>query len=52
MLGNAAVQLIALGELDSIAQARAIVAGMNLPGTVEPRPTSQWHDAYQRMRPA
>ena len=50
VLGNAAVQLIALGSLASIAQARQIVAGMNASGRIEPRQTSQWHDAYQRMQ--
>ena len=50
VLGNAAVQLIALGSLASIAQARQIVAGMNASGRIEPRQTSQWNDAYQRMQ--
>ena len=52
VLGNAAVQLIALGELDSIAQARQIIAGLDNRGTYAPQPTSQWDDAYQRMQPA
>jgi len=49
VLGNAAVQFIALGELASIAQARQIVAEMGIINTYEPQQTPQWNETYQRM---
>jgi rhamnulokinase len=49
VLGNAAVQLIALGELESIADARQLIAAMPDAQTYEPRQTDQWRDAYHEM---
>jgi rhamnulokinase len=46
VLGNAAVQLIALGELENIAQARQIIAEMGVTKVYEPQHTAQWTDAY------
>jgi rhamnulokinase len=47
-LGNALVQLIALGELGSIAEARRLVAGMGELERYEPRDTAWWDEAYER----
>ena len=50
VLGNAAVQLIALGELSSIAEARQIIAGMGVTRTYHPAEKARWDEAYQRMK--
>lgn len=50
VLGNALVQLIALGELSNIAQARQLVATMGITRRYEPQDTAAWQAAYQRYR--
>jgi rhamnulokinase len=50
MLGNAAVQFIALGELNNIGEARQMIAEMGITQTYQPQQTEQWRDAYQRMQ--
>lgn len=50
VLGNAAVQFIALGELDSIQESRRIIANMGVTQFYQPRQTPQWNDAYLRLR--
>jgi sugar (pentulose or hexulose) kinase len=52
VLGNALVQLITLGELRNIAEARALVATMAGQQRYEPQDTSMWEDAYRRYRQA
>ena len=52
VIGNALVQLIALGELRDIAEARALVATMSDLQHYEPHDTADWNDAYQRYRQA
>ncbi len=49
VLGNAAVQFIALGEIDSIAQARQIIANMKVTKQYTPQNSDQWHEAYTRL---
>lgn len=49
-LGNIVMQLLALGEIESLAAARALIT-QSFPGeTFEPRPDAHWDDAYQRFR--
>jgi rhamnulokinase len=49
-LGNAIVQLIALGQLDSVADGRALLArSVNLVH-YEPRDTARWSEEYARFR--
>lgn len=48
VLGNALVQLIALGELANIHQARQLVATMAPPRRYEPQHTDVWQAAYAR----
>jgi rhamnulokinase len=50
VIGNALVQLIALGEIADLGQARAIVAGMDELRRYEPRNKAVWDDAYERYR--
>ncbi|NLX10930.1 MAG: rhamnulokinase [Chloroflexi bacterium] len=50
-LGNAIVQLIALGEIENVAQARAILSQSIETVTFEPKHTEAWEDAYRRFRP-
>jgi sugar (pentulose or hexulose) kinase len=50
VIGNALVQLIALGEIADLQQARAIVAGMAELRRYEPRDKAVWDDAYERYR--
>lgn len=50
VLGNALVQLIALGELRNIAEARALVATMGGLQRYEPQDIIGWSDAYGRYR--
>lgn len=47
-LGNALVQLITLGDLDNITQARALLAQMPDTRTYEPQHTARWDDAFVR----
>jgi rhamnulokinase len=49
VLGNAAVQFIANAELESIGQARQIIADMGITKTYQPEHTQAWHDAYQKL---
>ncbi len=48
-LGNAIVQLISLGELADIRQARAALSQTLDTGTYEPQQTQEWEAAYQRF---
>jgi len=50
-LGNAIVQLIALGELKNVAEARAMLAGSLELVVYEPENGGAWDAAYQRFRP-
>ncbi len=50
VIGNALVQLIALGEVAGIAQGRQIVAGMAGQRRFEPAGTAAWDAAYERLR--
>lgn len=50
VLGNALVQLIALGEIANLAEARQLVAGMGETRRYEPRRTEDWDAAYTRYR--
>jgi sugar (pentulose or hexulose) kinase len=49
-IGNAIVQLIALGKIGSLAEARAALAASQALVTYEPRHAATWDDAYQRFR--
>ncbi len=48
VFGNAAVQLIACGELGSIAEARQIIADMNVTRLYQPTPGDFWDSAVER----
>jgi rhamnulokinase len=50
VIGNALVQLIALGELANLTQARQIVAGMAELKHYEPQETAVWDEAYSRFK--
>lgn len=49
-LGNAIVQLIALGELRDIAEGRVIVGAMGSTDRYDPQNHSEWDEAYRRIR--
>jgi rhamnulokinase len=49
-MGNAIVQLIALGELSSMSQAREILSQTVGTKIYEPQDTSQWDEAYGRYQ--
>ncbi len=49
-VGNLLVQAMALGELSSLADARAVVADSFSPVLYQPRQRGQWDDAYDRFR--
>ena len=49
-LGNAAVQLVALGELADVAEVRAVVARTAEIRTCSPRPEARWEEAAARLR--
>jgi rhamnulokinase len=49
-LGNAIVQLVALGEIGDLAQAREILSRSVETATYEPRSTSAWDEAYGRFQ--
>jgi len=49
VLGNAAVQFVASGQLRDIAHARQVIAGMGITKTYAPSDGTQWVEAYQRM---
>jgi rhamnulokinase len=48
-LGNVAVQLVTLGALRSLAEARALVASAFPPSTFTPRNRQPWDDAATRF---
>jgi rhamnulokinase len=48
-LGNAAVQLAALGELDGLADIRRVVAASTSVQEYQPHPTSDWEAAAERF---
>lgn len=50
VIGNALVQLIALGEIGDLRQARHIVAGMTELNRYEPEDTAVWQEAYGRYQ--
>jgi rhamnulokinase len=50
VLGNALVQLISLGELSSLQEARRIVAQSGQLGRFEPRDVTIWEDAFGRYQ--
>jgi sugar (pentulose or hexulose) kinase len=49
-LGNAIVQLIALGEIADVSQARAILSRSVETVTYQPKHGAAWEEAYQRFR--
>ena len=50
VIGNALVQLIALGEMGDLAQARQVVAGMGELKRYEPQEASNWGEVYGRFQ--
>jgi rhamnulokinase len=50
VIGNALVQLISLGEIADLAQARQIVADMAELNTYEPEETAVWGEANGRYQ--
>lgn len=50
VIGNALVQLIALGELEDLRQARQLVASMGELRRFEPQERHAWDEAYERYR--
>jgi rhamnulokinase len=50
LVGNVLVQAMALGELATLAEARALVAGSFAPKTYEPSGVSEWREARDRFR--
>jgi rhamnulokinase len=48
--GNALMQLIALGELGGLAEARQVAANMAGMKRYEPDQTTEWKDAFERYR--
>lgn len=48
-LGNAIVQLVALGEFKDVAEARALLSQSDELRTYEPRQTADWDAAYERF---
>lgn len=50
-LGNAVVQLITLGKLESLAAARQVVAQSTATTTYQPQHQEAWDDAYARFLP-
>jgi rhamnulokinase len=49
-LGNGIVQLIALGEIGDLWQAREILNRSVETTTYEPHPSAEWNDAYGRFQ--
>jgi rhamnulokinase len=49
VIGNALVQLIALGEIADIHQGRQLVAQMSNLKRYEPAPRTDWQEAYTRF---
>jgi rhamnulokinase len=52
LLGNLLVQAMSLGEIDSLADAREIVAASVVPTTYDPRETAAWQEARERFAAA
>ncbi|MCP4418379.1 MAG: rhamnulokinase [Chloroflexi bacterium] len=50
VIGNAFVQLIALGEIEDLNQARAIIANMDELERYEPEETAVWNEVYGRYK--
>ena len=50
VIGNALVQLIALGEIEDLAQARQVVAGLDELKRYEPKDTGVWDEMYGRYQ--
>ena len=50
VLGNVAVQLIALGAMQSVAEARAAIAESFSPARFEPQDTAAWDGAYKKYK--
>jgi rhamnulokinase len=50
VMGNALVQLISLGELQDLQEARQVVAQSGALTRYEPQETAVWEEAYQRYR--
>jgi rhamnulokinase len=50
VIGNALVQLISLGEIADLAQARQIVADMAELKRYEPEESAVWREAYARYQ--
>jgi rhamnulokinase len=50
VLGNALVQLIALGELSNLNEGRQLVAGMDSWQKYEPQEYAVWEETYQRYQ--
>ncbi|MDQ6896225.1 MAG: FGGY-family carbohydrate kinase, partial [Actinomycetota bacterium] len=48
-LGNAATQLVALGELSDLSDIRRVVADTTSLTTYTPGPSAAWDDAYERF---
>jgi rhamnulokinase len=46
VFGNAAMQFIALGELENVAQARQVIADMGVTQTYQPQETARWRDVH------
>ncbi|MBZ0277504.1 MAG: rhamnulokinase [Anaerolineae bacterium] len=51
-LGNAIVQLIALGEIGSLTEARELLSRTEVTATYEPRDTALWDEQYARFKAA
>ena len=49
-LGNGLVQLIALGEIENVAEARRVVRASFPPVRYEPQNNDVWEQAYKRFR--
>ena len=49
-LGNLAMQMVGIGAVASLDQARGIVADSFSPRKFEPKDTAQWQQAYERFR--
>jgi rhamnulokinase len=48
-LGNISAQLLAMGEVASLAQSRELIARSFAPVAFEPQETRAWDDAYGRF---
>ncbi len=49
-LGNAITQLVALGELTSVAEGRRLIAESFPPTAYDPHPSPAWEAAYHKLR--